>query len=87
MGVNTVGTAQFERMSESVAAVRRMIAALLDHVRPHRRSEVVLVASELGSNVVGYAWTRYVVALTISDVARIEVTDHGPGTPRLMRPG
>ena len=72
----------FEPVAGSVAAVRAFARERFAEVAPCSRDDVVLVVSELASNVVGHAHTRFCVGLGLGPGrARIEVADHAPWTP------
>jgi hypothetical protein len=74
---------RFPPTPSSVAAVRRIVTAQLDHMEPACRDAVVYIGSELASNVVRHAGTPYVVELHTGEMVRIEVTDWALGVPVL----
>ena len=76
---------RFPPTAASVAQVRRMVADQLEDVGPSCRDAVVLIASELATNVVRHVRTPYVVELVVGDPIRIEVTDLEPWG-RFLRP-
>jgi anti-sigma regulatory factor (Ser/Thr protein kinase) len=76
-------TGRFEPTPDSVAAVRQIVAAHLQTATAASREAVVLIASELASNVVCHAGTPYTVRLVVGDEVTVEVIDTGSGVPRL----
>src|SRR4051812_31930734 len=76
---------RFPPTAESVAQVRRMVADQLQDMGQSCRDAVLLIASELATNVVRHVRTPYVVELHVRDPIRIEVTDLEPGG-RFLRP-
>ena len=82
----TVWTGQFEPTPDSVAVVRTLVDGHLAHLEPTCREAVVLVASELATNVVRHARTPYEVHLVVDHRVSIRVTDAGPGLPRVRHP-
>ena len=84
----TTSTAQFDRGPDSVAAVRRFVLGSIDGV-PHSASDaIVLMASELATNVVRHAGSDYRVDVRRdSHTVEVRVVDHGGGWPRKRSPG
>jgi len=72
----------FEPMARSVADVRSFARERFAAVSETGRDDLVLVVSELATNVVGHAHTRFCVGLGLTTgLARIEVADQAPWTP------
>jgi anti-sigma regulatory factor (Ser/Thr protein kinase) len=72
----------FEPLAGNVAAARAFARERFAEVSPWSLDDVVLVVSELATNVVGHAHTRFCVGLGLAPGrARIEVADHAPWTP------
>jgi anti-sigma regulatory factor (Ser/Thr protein kinase) len=72
----------FEPESDSVAAVRHFTRERFDRVTPKCVSDLVLVASELATNAIVHARTRFSVGLGLTGgVGRIEVLDRAPERP------
>jgi anti-sigma regulatory factor (Ser/Thr protein kinase) len=72
----------FEPLASNVAEVRSFAKERFADVSHRSLGDVVLVVSELVTNVVGHAHTRFCVGLgLVPGVARIEVADHAPWTP------
>jgi anti-sigma regulatory factor (Ser/Thr protein kinase) len=66
----------------SVAVARRFAQAHFERVTPRCLSDLLLVVSELATNAVMHACTRFSVGLNLSGgVARIEVVDGAPDLP------
>jgi anti-sigma regulatory factor (Ser/Thr protein kinase) len=64
---------EFESIPDSVAAVRRLVR---DHLPPSARvDDLVLIASELATNVVNHARTDFTVSIEGSDPVRLEISD------------
>ena len=85
-GLEAVWTGQFEPTADSVAAVRQIVAGHLEGVAAPCLEAVVLIASELASNVVRHASTPYEVRLRINESVVIEVMDRGGGVPEVQHP-
>jgi anti-sigma regulatory factor (Ser/Thr protein kinase) len=64
---------KFEPFFESVAAARRFVAEALGDA-PYA-DDVVLVTSELATNVVLHARTNFTVKVIVDDRVRLEVSD------------
>ena len=63
--------------------VRRLITQIAGVPADH---PAVLVASELATNAVKHARTRFEVTITAQESIRIEVIDQGPVTPAMTDP-
>ncbi|MCU1455486.1 MAG: Response regulator receiver [Acidimicrobiales bacterium] len=78
----------FPNEMTSVPAARLFVAAQLDHVDPDVVQDVLLMVSELASNSVRHAGTRFTVAVeTGTRGIRVEVADEGAGVAALRTPG
>ena len=64
----------------SAGEARRMVGAALVHVEPEVRDAVVLMTSELVSNVVRHANTEVRVSVEPGPPIRVEVHDHVAAT-------
>jgi hypothetical protein len=72
----------FEPLVSTVADVRVFARERFAEVSRASREDLLLVVSELATNVVGHARTRFCVGLGLSPGrARIEVADRAPWTP------
>jgi anti-sigma regulatory factor (Ser/Thr protein kinase) len=72
----------FEPLARNVADVRAFARERFADVSQASLDDVQLVVSELATNVVGHAHTRFCVGLGLTPgLARIEVTDQAPWTP------
>jgi hypothetical protein len=72
----------FEPLAGNVAEVRSFARERFVDVSHSSLDDVVLVVSELATNVVGHAHTRFCVGLGLTaGLARIEVSDQAPWTP------
>ena len=72
----------FEPQSDNVAAVRHFTRERFDRVTPKCVADLVLVASELATNAIVHARTRFSVGLGLTGgVGRIEVVDRAPNLP------
>lgn len=60
---------EFAAKPESVAAIRRFIRQTVQD------PDVLLVASELSSNVIRHARTDFTVSIEVGDLVRLEVSD------------
>jgi two-component sensor histidine kinase len=68
-----MSSAQFSPQESSIAAVRRFV---VDQLRASIRSDdVVLVASELATNVVRHAKTDFAVEIDRDEIIRLQVSD------------
>jgi anti-sigma regulatory factor (Ser/Thr protein kinase) len=64
---------EFESIPDSVAAVRRLVR---DHLPSSTQTDdLVLIASELATNVVNHARTDFAVSIEGSDPVRLEISD------------
>jgi hypothetical protein len=72
----------FEPLARNVAEVRSFDRERFVDISHSSVEDVVLVVSELATNVVGHAHTRFCVGLGLgTGLARIEVSDQAPWTP------
>ena len=72
----------FEPLASTVAHVRAFARERFAEVSHASLEDLLLVVSELATNVVGHAHTRFCVGLGLSPgLARIEVADLAPWTP------
>jgi anti-sigma regulatory factor (Ser/Thr protein kinase) len=72
----------FEPLAGNVAEVRSFARDCFAEVSHASLDDVLLVVSELATNVIGHAHTWFCVGLGLSPgLARIEVTDRAPWTP------
>jgi hypothetical protein len=77
----------FEPLARNVAEVREFARERFTEIAPGSLDDVLLVVSELATNVVGHAHTRFCVGLgLLPGRARIEVADYAPWTPSLGFP-
>lgn len=74
---------EFPPEAQAVRRVRRLITQIAGVPQDH---VAVLVASELATNAVKHAKSRFEVAITAQDSIRIEVIDQAPATPALTDP-
>jgi anti-sigma regulatory factor (Ser/Thr protein kinase) len=80
-----LAVAEFDPVPESVARARELVRNLAEV--GDASDTVVLIVSELATNAVRHARTRFRVAVhRRSDVLRVEVADSGSGVPLLRRP-
>jgi len=73
---------------QSVSAARRFVTEVLSDSPPELLDAVELMVSELATNAVDHVQTGF--ELTLSRAAReirVEVRDHGGGTPAIRAPG
>jgi anti-sigma regulatory factor (Ser/Thr protein kinase) len=81
-------TQTFPADRQSVPAARRFATQALATIAPELRQSVELMVSELATNCIRHVRTSF--RLTVHrtpDEIRVEVTDHGAGTPRMRSPG
>jgi anti-sigma regulatory factor (Ser/Thr protein kinase) len=79
--------ASFDSSLDSVALARRFAADALDGVSLPVASDVVLLVSELATNAILHAATRFDLCIERSDEAiRVEVIDGGAGQARRQSP-
>jgi anti-sigma regulatory factor (Ser/Thr protein kinase) len=77
----------FANSPSSVRLARRFVSGRLAPIDPDTDEAVSLMVSELATNSLRHAGTEFTVAVHIAGhVARIEVTDSGPGTPAPRSP-
>jgi anti-sigma regulatory factor (Ser/Thr protein kinase) len=78
---------RFDRVPESVAAVRRFVRHAISDL-PHELSEsIVLMSSEVATNVVRHAGTDYDVEVRRdARCVEVRVTDCGAGQPSMHVP-
>jgi anti-sigma regulatory factor (Ser/Thr protein kinase) len=75
-------TADFPRGAASVTAVRRFVKQTLDDVAPEALDAIVLMSSEVATNVVRHAGSEYRVEVRRKRrIVEVRVTDHGGGQP------
>jgi anti-sigma regulatory factor (Ser/Thr protein kinase) len=72
----------------SVSAARRFVTEVLSGSPPELLDAVELMVSELATNAVGHVQTSFELTLgrTAQEI-RVEVRDHGGGTPAIRTPG
>jgi two-component sensor histidine kinase len=64
---------EFESIPDSIAAVRQLVR---EHLPPSTRTDdLVLIASELATNVVDHARTDFAVSIEGSEPVRLEISD------------
>lgn len=72
----------------SVTAARRFVVGALARIPEEVRQAAELMVSELATNAVLHVHTEFAVAIdTCGATIRIEVSDHGGGTPAMRCPG
>lgn len=77
---------RFSHEPRSVRDARRFVAEHLDDADQETAERMVLLVSELATNVVRHAETDFLVVLTrTGGVWRVEVHDTGPGQPTVQR--
>ena len=77
----------FPNRTASIRDARRFVGDALATRHAAESDAVVLMVSELATNSLRHAGTEFTVAVhTAGHVARIEVTDSGPGTPAPRSP-
>jgi anti-sigma regulatory factor (Ser/Thr protein kinase) len=75
---------RFEPHHTSVREVRTRVGEWLGGLLPERRSDVLVLVSELATNAVTHAGTEFEVTLVASPAGlRVEVTDAGAGEARI----
>ena len=73
---------------ESVPAARRFATEVLSDSPPDMRESVELMVSELATNGIRHGHTSFELTIErIGEGVRVEVTDHGGGTPAMRFPG
>jgi anti-sigma regulatory factor (Ser/Thr protein kinase) len=72
---------RFDPTPESVAEARRLVRALLPQVPSSVARCLELVVSELASNAVRHARTRYELAVHLVPTVRVEVADRSSALP------
>lgn len=83
----TTTTRTFRCRPEAVTAARMFVRERL-HGRPLELIEAAeLMTSEVATNCVLHAHTDFELAIDAEDEIRIEVSDQGPGRPKLLSPG
>lgn len=75
---------KFPPEASAVRRVRRLITQIAGVAQDH---PAVLVASELATNAVKHAGTRFEVVITAQETIRIEVIDQAPVPPAVADPG
>jgi len=79
-GERTFGTA-----AEAVGEARRFVAGELSHLDPEVVSTATLLVSELATNAIRHAASRFRVRVArLTEHVRVEVTDAGAGLPELQ---
>jgi anti-sigma regulatory factor (Ser/Thr protein kinase) len=81
-------TRTFPADPRSVSAARRFVTEVLSGSPPELLDAVELMVSELATNAVGHVQTSFELTLrrTAQEI-RVEVRDHGAGTPAIRAPG
>jgi serine/threonine-protein kinase RsbW len=83
-------TRSFPPDTAAVRRTRRFVADALDGVSGEIVENAILMTSELASNSVRHAKSRFTVEVEVDvsgDAIRIEVTDDGGGRPSKRTPG
>jgi anti-sigma regulatory factor (Ser/Thr protein kinase) len=76
----------FAHAPESILAARRFVAAVLRDAGGETLEHIELMVSELASNAVRHASSRFDVTVARSDEEiRVEVTDYGAGNPTMRQ--
>ena len=77
---------EFEAADSSASDAREFVTRhLLEHDLGHLIDDVQLVASELATNAIAHAHTRFSVTLAATDESvRLEVLDESPSEPVMM---
>lgn len=77
----------FDGAPTSAAAARRFVASQISDLSVEAREKITLMVSELASNAIRHAQTRFRVGVErTGDVVRVEVTDSGSGDPVRQSP-
>jgi anti-sigma regulatory factor (Ser/Thr protein kinase) len=79
-------TRRFEPRPEAVPAARRFVRETLSDCSQELVEAAELLASELATNCVLHARTEFELAIEPQREIRVEVSDSGPGQPRLLSP-
>jgi anti-sigma regulatory factor (Ser/Thr protein kinase) len=78
---------RFPNRPESVTQARRYARSLVDDAPADVADVVELMVSELATNAVRHAATRFTVGVERDDAGvRVSVTDSGPGRPTVRSP-
>ena len=81
-------TRTFPAEAQSVPAARRWATRLLAESGPEVLQAAELMVSELATNCIRHGNTRFDLTIQrTSNEIRVEVTDHGGGTPAMRSPG
>jgi anti-sigma regulatory factor (Ser/Thr protein kinase) len=84
----TSSVERFGRVPESVGAVRRFVQRAIEGVPDEVAECVVLMSSEIATNVVRHAGTDYRVEVRLDRGGiEVRVTDCGDGQPSMRLPG
>jgi anti-sigma regulatory factor (Ser/Thr protein kinase) len=84
----TRDTKEFEPVTESVSSARRFVRSAVGPLDADLADDAALLVSELATNAVIHAATRYSVTVTQVDGGiRIDVRDESPATARRCRYG
>jgi anti-sigma regulatory factor (Ser/Thr protein kinase) len=77
----------FPHSFDAVTQARHFAVEALQGIDAEAREAIAVMVSELATNAVRYAETPFSVRIiTEAAVVRIEITDRGPGLPRLQHP-
>jgi len=78
----------FPNTRDAVTRARRYAVGALSGVPRETRENVGLIVSELATNCVRHAATGFTISVDRTGSAvRVEVSDTGPGRPRVKSPG
>jgi anti-sigma regulatory factor (Ser/Thr protein kinase) len=78
---------RFAPRPEAVPAARRFVRETLSGCSQELVEAVELMTSELATNCVLHARSEFELAIDPRTEIRVEVSDSGPGQPRLLSPG
>jgi anti-sigma regulatory factor (Ser/Thr protein kinase) len=87
MTAGMVRSRQFLHLPTAVPTARHFVESLIESTPTAFRQDVAVMVSELVSNCIRHTASTFEVRVELtSDKIRVEVSDHGTGTPRVGRP-
>lgn len=79
---------RYRPWAQAIPAARHHVADVLDGFDPDDVYAIQLMVSELATNCVRHGGTPFDLVIDVRpQEVRVEVTDVGPGTPRVRSPG